>query len=231
VRMEYKREDQAFHPLDVPAHAHTRRVEVKSLRRPRLIGPTVKHDWDSSVTFPRKPCERLSAQLLDHDRKNWRMNYRAEVLPTAASVERDAFGRITGSSLRHTNRTLEMTVHPALDQKPAWDGGTQASDSRARARRLEVLTAAARRSTARKAGKIEGYVPPVERERQRMKLLRAQRIASSTRVLEVESEFRGVGADSKAIAQAAARGMTLTPALSESTKGRTAFGIKMVTRE
>lgn len=208
---------------------HTRRQEVKLLRRPAITGPHARCKWNADVTVNKPLCVRQSAQLLDHDRSNHAYNYRAERLPSSAPVDRDAFGRITACSLKQTARAAELEVHESLRSKPAWNDTTAFGGERERAGLTAALDRRAQRRTAIRRAALGGYVGPVERERQRMRLLRAQRAAVATAALEASSEFGGAGADSKAIAAMAASGLSVFPPVSAEHKGKAAFGIAMAT--
>jgi hypothetical protein len=70
----------------------------------------------------------------------------------------------------------------------------------------------------------------MERERQRMRLLRAQRAAAATASLEASSEFGGAGADSKAIEAMEDAGLTAYPPVSAAYKGKGAYGVEMSAR-
>lgn len=229
VRTTYRRTEQAFHPSDAPPAAHIRRQEVKQLRRPAALGEKARAAWNGSTAVDRKPCDRQAATLHAFDRRDRAYNYRAEALPSKAAVDTDAFGRTLGSSLRRTARAAEMEVNPALAGKPAWDDRTLVADgTRTREQLTKRLDETARKSTGRRRAAVKGYVGPVERERQRMRLLRAQRAAAATAQLEGSAEFGAAAADSRAVTAMRAAGLGLVsgdPEVSTGAPSQSAFGL------
>jgi len=224
VRSAYKQEEVAFHSSDVKPEAHARRQEMKLKRRPPVLGAKARREWNADTSVPAK-CERAAATLMAHDRRNGTYNYRAEVLPPKVAATCDAFGRVTSSALRQTLRASELPVNPALEGKASWDDRTMVGDGeRARARLTADADTRARRATAKARAALSGYVGPMERERQRMRLLRAQRADAATRALEADAEFGGVGADAAAIRAMEAAGLTVFS--DAETPGQTAHGVR-----
>lgn len=198
-----------------------------------MLGEKAKATWNSSTAVDRKPCDRQAATLHAFDRQDRAYNYRAEALPSKPTVDTDAFGRALGSSLRRTARAAEMDVNPALSGKPLWDDRTLVADgTRTRERLTERLDDAAKRSTGRRRAAVKGYVGPMERERQRMRLLRAQRAAAATAQLEGSAEFGAAAADSRAVTAMRAAGLGLVsgdPAASSGAPSQAAFGLAVST--
>ena len=199
----YAPRQQVFHVTQIPRDKLALKRKIKRESRPDPLGVRGPH-WNISCAPPEPLCKRRSAQNRDHDRDMYKFNYRCEVLPpgeasrrdiyrkyhapgaagappsalmqatmTAAKDEKNGFDpRVT---LGHGKRTMEMPVHPDLEPKCAWDGGTallplnHATNVMLRSRREE----ARKRNSARRT--CEGRPSLKQRFRDDMEIKRKQR--------------------------------------------------------
>ena len=66
---EYLPTEAAFHSSEVPDAAREARQSVKLWKRPPVLGPTSKPEWNGETAMPRPLCERKGAQLIPREAK------------------------------------------------------------------------------------------------------------------------------------------------------------------
>lgn len=142
--VNYDGKQVVFHHDDVPSNRRERKQEVLEWKRKKIVG-LEHHSWNISSNPNNRPCERRTAENLVHDRSNkYTFNYRAETvdsLRTIPPLEKSTKFHISGQlastakeimTIRQSNpveagryhRTLEMPVHPSLQDVPGWNSTT-----------------------------------------------------------------------------------------------------------
>jgi hypothetical protein len=66
---EYLPTEAAFHSSEVPDQAREARLAVKQWKRPPVLGPASKPEWNGATAMPRPLCERMGSQLIPKDPK------------------------------------------------------------------------------------------------------------------------------------------------------------------
>eukprot|EP00937_MAST-01D_sp_MAST-1D-sp2_P004463 g4463.t1 len=146
AEVDYGPSQRVFHVTQVPPAALARKKAVKRASCPDKLGLR-QPGWNITAADPEPLCLRRQRQNRAYDRDMFKFNYRCEVLPTGEASRRDVYGKFgptapgargaaaraaraaaaapdTRVALGHTKRVAEMPVHPALDDKHAWDAGT-----------------------------------------------------------------------------------------------------------
>lgn len=142
--MNYDGKQVVFHHDDVPPARRERKHEVIEWKRKKIVGPE-HNEWNISYNPNNPVCVRRQMENFDHDRSHkYEFNHRAETvdpLRNVAPIDRSTKFHISSQlastreqimTIRESNplergrfhRTLEMPVHPKLQEAPAWNVST-----------------------------------------------------------------------------------------------------------